>query len=108
MKIEKILNFVKWYHSADNDNSAYLCQIMINILYFAKLKEQLGVAEEPIEQSFATANELKAHLCQRGEKWQQALNNPETQIAINQNLSTWESPIPENAEIALFPPITGG
>lgn len=81
---------------------------MITLLYFAKIKEELGIASETLGENFDNTLELKRYLCSRGKKWQTILMNPSTQIAINQQLSSWQDSIPQDAEIAIFPPITGG
>lgn len=80
----------------------------ITLLYFAQLKEELGIEKEEIEVSFNHAAALKELLCGRGKKWQEMIEHPHTHIAINHELSSWQAKLPKNAEVALFPPITGG
>jgi molybdopterin synthase sulfur carrier subunit len=81
----------------------------INILYFASLREQLGTAQETLETDAKTIGELLQELCQRGHKWQQVLcENPYLQVALNQAVVDPSAVLQEDAEVAFFPPVTGG
>ncbi|MGE5154392.1 MAG: molybdopterin converting factor subunit 1 [Bdellovibrio bacteriovorus] len=84
---------------------------MIDILYFARLRERLGRARERIElpPQVITAADLVAHLRAREGVWAQSLGGEEPiLIAVNQELARPESPIRDGDEVALFPPVTGG
>ncbi len=83
---------------------------MLNILYFAELREVLGQAEENISaNNFKTVNCLLASLAKRGEQWQFALlKNSNLQIAVNHNIASRETSLKSGDEIAFFPPVTGG
>lgn len=82
----------------------------IKILYFASLSESLGLVEEHVEfdSSSATVDTLKSLLAERGEQWAQLLRNKNTRCAVNQTLASDQDPIVDGAEIAFFPPVTGG
>lgn len=83
---------------------------MIQVRYFARLREQLGRDAESIEPSTGTTvAELRAFLCARGEPWAAALA-PEQRIlaAVNQEMARPESTISDGDEVAFFPPVTGG
>ncbi|WP_096087276.1 molybdopterin converting factor subunit 1 [Agaribacterium haliotis] len=81
----------------------------ISILYFAKLAELLGRDEEKLElASSLTVAELKALLGERGEQWQKALNDSGTRCAVNQEIAQADTAITAGAEVAFFPPVTGG
>ncbi|WKU20736.1 MoaD/ThiS family protein [Advenella alkanexedens] len=83
--------------------------IMLKIIYMAKLKEQLSIAEETIEWPGGTRDELIQLLRSRNKLWHETLA-PENvyKIAINNSIAHQNAHIPENAEVALLPPVTGG
>ena len=84
---------------------------MIKILYFARLREQLGTAEEDIPQGTepTTVADVAARLCQRGGAWSDVLGKSETiMAAVNQEMARPETPLKDGDELAFFPPVTGG
>jgi molybdopterin synthase sulfur carrier subunit len=84
---------------------------MIEILYFARLRERLGTGGERIEPpaGVATAGDLIRHLQGRGGPWAQALGPGEpVLIAVNRELARPETPLCDGDELGLFPPVTGG
>jgi len=82
---------------------------VIHILYFASFREQLGRAEETVPANYATISELLVELAERGEHWKSVLlDNPNVQIAVNQDIASRETPLKPGDEIAFFPPVTGG
>lgn len=84
---------------------------MIRILYFARLRESLGVAEErlALPPEVAVAADLVAYLRRRGEPWTAALGEDgRVLIAVNQSLAQPQAPVRDGDEVALFPPVTGG
>lgn len=82
---------------------------MVNVLYFASFREQLGKAQEQLPAEFDSVESLLKVLAERGEIWQQALaNNPNLQIAVNHDMANRETSIKAGDEIAFFPPVTGG
>ncbi len=83
--------------------------VMLKIIYMAKLKEQLSMTEETIEWPGGTCDELIQLLRSRNELWHNTLA-PENvyKIAINNSIVHQNAHIPENAEVALLPPVTGG
>ncbi|MCF7996503.1 MAG: molybdopterin converting factor subunit 1 [Chromatiaceae bacterium] len=83
---------------------------MIQLRYFASLREQLGRDAEAIEPiAGGTVAELRAFLCARGEPWAAALA-PEQRIlaAVNQEMARPDSTVADGDEVAFFPPVTGG
>lgn len=81
----------------------------LRVLYFARLRERFGVAEETLAFSGATAGDLVAHLQARGGAWAEELAPGRAfRIAINQDIVTLDAALPDGAEVALFPPVTGG
>lgn len=84
---------------------------MITILYFARIKENLGVGQESIALP-ANANDvaaLTAWLRRRGETWQSELAPGKAlRVALNQAMVGLDATITDGDEIAYFPPVTGG
>ena len=81
---------------------------MLKVLFFAQTRELIGIDEIVLEQDFATADGLREHLSQKGDKWALALEKGKLLVAINQTLMPLESAIKSGDEIAFFPPVTGG
>ena len=80
----------------------------VKILYFASLKEALGMASESVElpAGVATVGALRDWLVGRGrEKLASAKN---LRCAVNQDMAGLDAPVREGDEIAFFPPVTGG
>ena len=83
----------------------------LNILFFASLREELGAEREQVELPPEVTNisQLKEWLGSRGTHWQQALaDNRSLGIAVNQALANNATELSEGAEVAFFPPVTGG
>jgi molybdopterin synthase sulfur carrier subunit len=51
---------------------------------------------------------LRDHLAARGDNWQQALGHPALRMAYNQVMCGAETALADGAEVAFFPPVTGG
>ncbi len=84
---------------------------MVKAVYFAWVRERIGVAEEEIEPpaGIATAADLIGWLSGRGENYAAAFARPEVvRIAIDRRHAPPEAPIGAAREIAFFPPMTGG
>lgn len=81
---------------------------MLNILFFAQTRELIGVEKVELKADFDTAESVREHLAQRGEKWALALQKGKLLVAINQTLLPLESAVKSGDEIAFFPPVTGG
>lgn len=83
----------------------------LNILYFASLREEIGSDREQVDlpPEVTTIGGLKTWLGERGEQWQLALaENRSVGIAVNQALANDDTALTEGAEVAFFPPVTGG
>lgn len=83
----------------------------LTVLYFARLRESLGLAREEIALPTNVSNvgQLLDFLRARGALWQDLLNDAKTvRVAVNQDLAANDTPIKEGDEVALFPPVTGG
>mgnify|MGYP003148492321 CR=1 FL=1 len=80
---------------------------MITLLFFAKLREELGTASLQFEFTGSVA-ELKAQLAQRGPQWAAALSQDNLRCAVNQAVASEQQMIAAGDEVAFFPPVTGG
>ena len=80
---------------------------MITLLFFAKLREELGTASMQLEFSGSVA-ELKTQLAGRGPEWAEALCKENLRCAVNQAVASEEQAVAAGDEVAFFPPVTGG
>ncbi len=81
----------------------------VKVLYFAWVRERIGVPFEEIETPATTVGALLSELAARGDRYQRALANPRTlRVAVDQTLCDLDSSISGATEIAIFPPMTGG
>ena len=81
----------------------------LRVLYFARLRDRFGVAEEYIEFAGATAADLVAQLQARGGVWAEELAAGRAfRVAVNQDIVALDAALPDHAEVAIFPPVTGG
>jgi molybdopterin synthase sulfur carrier subunit len=82
---------------------------MAKILYFARLGEQLQTSSEELSlDDMSTIGELVGHLQDRGGPWSSELESGRVLVAVNQEMSGFDSAISDSDEIAFFPPVTGG
>lgn len=83
----------------------------ISLKYFAALREAVGTGQEQLELSpeVTTVSQVRELLRARGGVWAEALA-PEraVRMAHNQVMCGADTPISEGAEVAFFPPVTGG
>jgi molybdopterin synthase sulfur carrier subunit len=83
----------------------------MKIVYFAWLRERLDKTEEDLDvpASVQTVEELMAWLKTRGEEYELAFDNPRViRAAIDKAHVRPDASIAGAAEIAFFPPMTGG
>ncbi len=82
---------------------------MIEVLYFAWVRERIGVPREKLETEAATVADLMTELAARGEGYEIAFTNPKgLRAAVDQVLVDMDHPISGAREVAFFPPMTGG
>ncbi|MDP3197268.1 molybdopterin converting factor subunit 1 [Tabrizicola sp.] len=82
---------------------------MIDVLYFAWVRERIGLPRERIETSATTVAELVAELRAREERYEAAFADLSSlRVALDQELSSFDAPLAGVREIAFFPPMTGG
>ena len=83
----------------------------ITIRYFAALRERIGWAEEECEvpSAIATVGALRGWLVERGDPWRAAFGDMKRlRTAVDQSIASDQTRLHDRAEVAFFPPVTGG
>ncbi len=81
----------------------------MNVLYFAWVRERIGVPRESIETNAATVNELVQELRDREERYAAAFADTSAlRVAVDQELTGFDASLDGVQEVAFFPPMTGG
>jgi molybdopterin synthase sulfur carrier subunit len=80
----------------------------IQVRYFASLREALG-ASESVEAGGVTVGSLRDQLIAKGGAYATALaRGRAVRCALDQSLCDESAPLRDGAEVAFFPPVTGG
>jgi len=81
----------------------------MDVLYFAWVRERIGVPRETVESNAATVADLIAELRAREERYDLAFSDLSAlRVALDQQLSDFDAALDGVREIAFFPPMTGG
>jgi len=82
---------------------------MIDVLYFAWVRERIGLPKEKIETSAATVAALVEELKAREERYEAAFADLSAlRVAVDQELTEFDASLEGAREVAFFPPMTGG
>ena len=82
---------------------------MPEVVYFAWVRERIGVPRERVETSAATVADLVAELAAREPRYAAAFADISAlRVALDQTLADFDAPLAGVREIAFFPPMTGG
>lgn len=82
---------------------------MIDVLYFAWVRERIGIPREQIDTNAATVADLVEELKAREERYAVAFSDVSAlRVALDQDLSDFDAPLSGVREVAFFPPMTGG
>lgn len=84
---------------------------MIELLYFAWVRERIGVDGEvlPLPPEVTTVSALLDWLTTRSPGHAAALaDRAAIRVAVDQVFASPDSPVAAGAEVAVFPPVTGG
>ena len=84
---------------------------MITLLYFASLRESVGVSREQLDLATGdtTVSALVERLRSRDARWTDAFApGKQWRVAVNQVMATAATPVRAGDEVAFFPPVTGG
>ncbi|HMM83981.1 MAG: molybdopterin converting factor subunit 1 [Gammaproteobacteria bacterium] len=80
----------------------------LTVRYFASLREALGPGET-VELAGGTVAALRDHLIARGGRHAEALaRGRAVRCAVDQTMSDESAALADGAEVAFFPPVTGG
>lgn len=84
---------------------------MIEVHYFASIRESLGLAREQITHNPKLINvaaliDLLVEL--HGTTWDKVLRQNRVLMAVNQTVARADTSIGDGDEVAFFPPVTGG
>lgn len=81
----------------------------MQVLYFAWVRERIGIAREEVETAAATVSELVEELRAREERYDLAFEDVSAlRVALDQELAEFDAPLAGVREVAFFPPMTGG
>lgn len=81
----------------------------MDVLYFAWVRERIGLPREQVETSAATVVDLVEELRAREERYAAAFSDLSAlRVALDQDLSEFDASLEGVREVAFFPPMTGG
>ena len=81
----------------------------MKVLYFAWLRERIGLPAEDVETSAETIKDLVVELSNRAPRYEAAFSDlGSVRCALDQNLVSFDTPLGDAKEVAFFPPMTGG
>lgn len=81
----------------------------MDVLYFAWVRERIGVPRERVETSAGTVMELVEELRAREERYAAAFEDLSAlRVAVDQDLTDFDASLDGVREVAFFPPMTGG
>ena len=81
----------------------------IIVRYFASVREHIGLSQESIDTQSIDLAALRNELIDRGDNYRNGLSaGTAIRMAINQTVCDENTRLTENAEVAFFPPVTGG
>ena len=82
---------------------------MVEVLYFAWVRERIGESRESVETGAATVADLVDELRAREQRYALAFEDLSAlRVALDQELAEFDSPLEGVREVAFFPPMTGG
>jgi len=80
--------------------------VAITVLYFAVAREAAGTDSESLAGAPTTVGALRALLPERHPKLARVL--PRCRLAVDQTFAQDGDPVPDGAEVAVIPPVSGG
>jgi molybdopterin synthase sulfur carrier subunit len=81
----------------------------MNVVYFAWVRERIGLPQETVQTEAATVRDLVAELIAREERYAAAFADTSAlRVALDQELADFDAALEGVREVAFFPPMTGG
>jgi molybdopterin synthase sulfur carrier subunit len=81
----------------------------MNVLYFAWLRERIGLSQEVVETDAPTVAALVEELRAREPRYEAAFADLDAvRVAVDQEMQDFDAPLAGVREVAFFPPVTGG
>ncbi|MDO6797868.1 molybdopterin converting factor subunit 1 [Shimia thalassica] len=81
----------------------------MTVLYFAWVRERIGLPKETVETTAATVVDLVEELRAREERYAMAFSDLSAlRVAVDQELTEFDATLDGVREVAFFPPMTGG
>ncbi len=81
----------------------------MDVLYFAWVRERIGVPRERVETGATSVAELVEELKAREPRYAAAFADLSAiRVAVDQELADLDAPLAGRREVAFFPPMTGG
>ena len=81
----------------------------MDVLYFAWVRERIGLPKETVTTEAATVQDLVEELRAKEPRYEAAFADLDAlRVAVDQELSEFDTPLHGAREVAFFPPMTGG
>ena len=81
----------------------------MDVLYFAWVRERIGMPRERVETNAETVSDLVSELMAREPRYAAAFSDLSAlRVAVDQKLADFDAPLSGVREVAFFPPMTGG
>mgnify|MGYP001441484301 FL=1 len=82
---------------------------MIDVLYFAWVRERVGTGKEMVETEAETVADLIKELSERDPRYALAFSDLSSlRVAVDHELQDFDASLKNVQEVAFFPPMTGG
>lgn len=81
----------------------------VTVKYFASIRESVGVSSESLDTTASSLAALRDELiAQGGQRAESLARGRAVRMALNQVMSDESMALLDGAEVAFFPPVTGG
>jgi sulfur-carrier protein len=81
----------------------------VTVKYFASIREAIGQSSELLQTDATTLAALRDELIAKGGAYAESLaRGRSVRLAMNQDMSDESVALVDGAEVAFFPPVTGG
>lgn len=83
---------------------------MLKVLFFAQTRELLDcdALELEFSEELSSLETVRDLLAAKGDRWDLALQRDKLLVAVNQEMTPWDTLLSDGDEVAFFPPVTGG